>query len=180
MVPAPIVPFLASNPGVPTESMVTSIVGAQAANYASLMWLSSVSTRKKGRMQSRQVSRLDVLWLGSFANLHAEPSTTCQRGVSSAEPGPRSLCGLRRMLPSPTRHEHLLTRRLQITIEDCDVSLWYFCRSHTAKSEPFNFLEVSLRCFPIIAKCIECAPCGRIQPFWSKCSSPSCLPTQSP
>ncbi|TEB24193.1 hypothetical protein FA13DRAFT_1792094 [Coprinellus micaceus] len=28
-----------------------------------------------------------------------------------------------------------------VTIEDCDVSLWYFCRSHTAKSEPFNFLE---------------------------------------
>ncbi|TEB24211.1 hypothetical protein FA13DRAFT_1797438 [Coprinellus micaceus] len=28
-----------------------------------------------------------------------------------------------------------------LTIEDCNFSLWYFCRSHTAKSRAFNFME---------------------------------------
>ena len=37
----------------------------------------------------------------------------------------------------------------QITIEDKEMAVWYFSRSHSAKSPTFNFLKVSRSSFAL-------------------------------
>ncbi|TEB30525.1 hypothetical protein FA13DRAFT_1774689 [Coprinellus micaceus] len=89
------------------------------------------TNRVDGYFHSREVKR--KLWLGDVAVI-------CEYKKKRED-------AVQNRLQLVSAASHLLNQDpirfavYGITIEDCDVSLWYFCRSHTAKSEPFNFLE---------------------------------------